>query len=151
MGKKIENPAPPLQRPTAPPPPPPSGNLQLRIAALQTALQQKAVECRDCRQALGAVRIAVGRHLMCMNPQCAQYHLVQFAEIHDGGKDVTMPTRAHTLLKAAYDLLKQCNQAGYVLEAIDVEIEYDGTTCDGYCLLEDLAAALNIPKEDYDR
>jgi hypothetical protein len=125
--------------------------LKLKIAAPEMTLTQKAVKCRQCEQTLESVRIGAGRQLMCGNCQCSQYRLVQFSEVLDGGKDVTMPTRAHTLLKAAYDLLKECNQAGYVLEAMDVEVEYDGTTCDGYCLLEDLAAELNIPKQDYNR
>jgi hypothetical protein len=164
------------------------------------------VECWECHQAIGTVRMGAGRQLLCTNPQCGQYQLVQFSEVRDQGhititipkaelkelaqslidsqalltdyrreatiqpdlhdedrtaiakrilkiaekdKDLTMSTREHTLLKAAYDLLKQCNQAGYVLEAMDIEVEYDGTTCDGYCLLEDLAATLNISKEDY--
>lgn len=38
--------------------------------------------------------------------------------------------------------------SAYINEYPDFEIDYDGTTCDGYCLAEELAvAADNMPSQ----
>lgn len=54
------------------------------------------------------------------------------------------PDRKLVLLKAAYDLLKECDKGPYVKNALAVEVQYDDTTCDGLCLMEDIAAELGI-------
>lgn len=40
--------------------------------------------------------------------------------------------RSRELLKASFDLLQKCD------EAQATEVDYDGTTCDGACLAEDI-------------
>ena len=52
--------------------------------------------------------------------------------------------RAEILLKACYDILKKCEESPYVLEACATTAFYDGTECDGYCLMEDIAIELGI-------
>jgi hypothetical protein len=44
--------------------------------------------------------------------------------------------RKDILLKAAYDYLQQCDNSYLV--------QYDGTDCDGSCLMEDIAIELEI-------
>lgn len=55
-----------------------------------------------------------------------------------------MSDRKTVLLKAAYDLLKKQDDCGYVLDLLSETAEYDGTQCDGYCLMEDIAIELGI-------
>lgn len=50
--------------------------------------------------------------------------------------------RAEILLKACYDYLE--NNAGNIGEET---VFYDGTECDGYCLMEDIAIELGIEEE----
>jgi len=45
---------------------------------------------------------------------------------------------ARVLLKATYDLLKQCDDSFYVLNVLEQTTVYDGVECDGYCLMEDI-------------
>lgn len=52
--------------------------------------------------------------------------------------------RKEILLKAAYDLLKQCSESDYVLEAPAVTVFYDDAECDGLCLMDDIANELGI-------
>ena len=46
--------------------------------------------------------------------------------------------RALTLLKATRDLLDKQNHSNYVLNMFVETVFYDGTDCDGSCLLEDI-------------
>ena len=50
--------------------------------------------------------------------------------------------RAKTLLKATYDLLQQQDDAYFVLNLLAQSVEYDGTSCDGYCLKDDIQSLL---------
>jgi hypothetical protein len=52
--------------------------------------------------------------------------------------------RKDILLRAAYDLLKRCSDSFYVLNALAVEMFYDGTNCDGSCLMEDIKHELDL-------
>ena len=52
--------------------------------------------------------------------------------------------RKTVLLRAAYDLLKKQDKSGYVLNLLAETYFYDGTDCDGYCLMEDIAHELEI-------
>lgn len=54
--------------------------------------------------------------------------------------------RATELLEAVYNLLIKQNETGYVLNILEQEVSYDGTICDGYCLLDDIKDYLG--KED---
>jgi len=53
-----------------------------------------------------------------------------------------MEDRKITLLKAALELLKKCNEGPYVKNALTETVFYDGTDCDGTCLGNDIAAEL---------
>ena len=46
--------------------------------------------------------------------------------------------RAKTLLKAAYELLKKADDSSYVLNAMEITVEYDDAECDGSCLKDDI-------------
>jgi len=54
--------------------------------------------------------------------------------------------RKKVLLKAAYDLLKKCDEGPYVKNALEETVFYDDAECDGFCLMEDIAAELEIDK-----
>lgn len=54
------------------------------------------------------------------------------------------PDRKSVLLRAAFDLLRKCEDAHYVQEACSVVVFYDGADCDGSCLLVDIADELLI-------
>jgi hypothetical protein len=58
-----------------------------------------------------------------------------------------MEDRKITLLKAAYDMLKKCDQAPYVVSPMEITVFYDGADCDGACLMDDIASELNIEEE----
>lgn len=53
--------------------------------------------------------------------------------------------RKVTLLKACYALLRKCNEAGYVQDAMSTTVFYDGADCDGHCLMEDIEIELEAP------
>lgn len=55
--------------------------------------------------------------------------------------------RKLVLLKAAYDLLHKQDKSIYVLNMLGETAFYDGTDCDGYCLMEDIADELGIDSE----
>lgn len=48
------------------------------------------------------------------------------------------------LLRAAYELLKECDRGTFVKNALETTIFYDDAICDGFCLMEDIASELNI-------
>ena len=55
--------------------------------------------------------------------------------------------RADELLKATMHLLEKQLNSTYVLDLLSESIYYDGTECDGSCLLEDIKVYLGI--EEY--
>jgi len=46
--------------------------------------------------------------------------------------------RLFVLLKASYDILTKCKEAQGVIDPMSQTAVYDGTPCDGQCLLEDI-------------
>jgi len=56
--------------------------------------------------------------------------------------------RKVVLLRAAYDLLKKQDGNMYVLNLLTETVPYDGTDCDGYCLMEDIASELYLEECD---
>ncbi len=54
------------------------------------------------------------------------------------------PTRAEVLLRAAFDLLSKQRDSGYTLDLLGETAFYDGVECDGSCLMDDIAAELNL-------
>ncbi len=57
--------------------------------------------------------------------------------------------RAKVLLKAALDILRQCDNTSYVLNALEVTTFYDEAECDGFCLKEDIEWFLEL--EQYEQ
>lgn len=51
------------------------------------------------------------------------------------------------LLKATAEYLKNVRNSPYS-DALTVTAFYDGTDCDGYCLLDDIQAELELADED---
>jgi len=52
--------------------------------------------------------------------------------------------RKDVLLKAAYDLLKKCDDSAYVKNALAEPVVYGGTEGDGYSLANDIAELLDL-------
>lgn len=52
--------------------------------------------------------------------------------------------RKDILLRAAYDLLKKCDEGSYVQDALATTVFYDEADCDGFCLMTDIASLLEI-------
>lgn len=50
----------------------------------------------------------------------------------------TAEQRAEILLRATYNILKKCENSFYVLNVLEVIDVWDGTECDGSCLMEDI-------------
>ena len=55
-----------------------------------------------------------------------------------------MSNRKEVLLRAAYDLLKSSTRDHHVREATSIVVRYDDANCDGYCLMDDIAAELDL-------
>jgi len=51
---------------------------------------------------------------------------------------------ARRLLRAAYDLLKRAEQSRYVLDVASIPVRIGTANCDGECLMEDIATALDL-------
>jgi hypothetical protein len=56
--------------------------------------------------------------------------------------------RKEILLRAAYDLLKIASQDHYVREATSIVTRFDDANCDGYRLMEDIAAELGLDDDE---
>lgn len=52
--------------------------------------------------------------------------------------------RKTVLLKAAYELLKQSARDHSLCAVRDIDVHYDGTSCDGYILMEDIKIELDL-------
>lgn len=55
--------------------------------------------------------------------------------------------RKDILLRAAFDLLRRCEDAPYVIEAPSTLVRYDEADCDGMCLMDDIANELGIDRQ----
>lgn len=49
-----------------------------------------------------------------------------------------------TLLRAAFDMLRKCQESHFVISPMETSVFYDEADCDGTCLLEDIATYLGI-------
>jgi len=58
--------------------------------------------------------------------------------------------RAKILIKAAIDILEQCENSTYVLDALQATATWDDTECDGSCLLEEMKDLLEEIDERFD-
>jgi len=59
----------------------------------------------------------------------------------------TPEQRKDILLRAAFDLLKRNAEGPYVKSAEETLVFYDGTNCDGHCLMNDIADSLEIDED----
>ena len=55
--------------------------------------------------------------------------------------------RKDVLLRAAFDMLRRSIDSPYIIETCEIETHYDGADCDGFCLMEDIAAELGIEND----
>ena len=46
--------------------------------------------------------------------------------------------RAYIMLKAARDILHECRDSVYVMDVFEATAKYDGTECDGSCVMEEI-------------
>ena len=56
---------------------------------------------------------------------------------------IEQQNQAKKLLKAASDILKQCDEGGYVKNVMEVTAIWDEAECDGNCLMEEIGALLS--------
>lgn len=59
------------------------------------------------------------------------------------------PNRKDILLKAAYDILKECNRGPYVKNALEVTAIWDDAECDGYCLMDEISDELGLMEDNH--
>lgn len=55
--------------------------------------------------------------------------------------------RKEVLLRAAYDILKRCEDSYFVISAMETCAHYDEVDCDGGCLIEDIADELKLGED----
>jgi hypothetical protein len=55
--------------------------------------------------------------------------------------------RKDILLRAAFDMLRKCEDSHYVISPMETTVYYDEADCDGSCLKEDIASELNIESD----
>ena len=51
--------------------------------------------------------------------------------------------QATKLLKATLDILKQCDEGGYVKNVMEVTAIWDEAECDGNCLMEEVESLID--------
>lgn len=59
-------------------------------------------------------------------------------------EDLTELRRAHELLKAALEIMTEARKGYYVKDIFSLTAHYDGTECDGLCLMEDIKDYLGV-------
>jgi hypothetical protein len=59
-------------------------------------------------------------------------------------------TQDQILLRAAYQILEKQNNTSYVLNVLEQTSVWDGVTCDGGCLLEEIGNYLDSKHVDAD-
>lgn len=67
-----------------------------------------------------------------------------------------MKDRKVTLLKAAYDMLKKCDESPFVISPMETTVFYDDADCDGSCLMEDIKfeleeAGITVEEDEHER
>jgi hypothetical protein len=59
-------------------------------------------------------------------------------------EDFTELKRAHELLKAVLDIMREARRGYYVKDIFHLTAHYDGTENDGLCLMEDIKDYLGV-------
>jgi hypothetical protein len=76
---------------------------------------------------------------------CGRYWLHESGKVWKMIDEPAPPVdRKAVLLRAAYDLLKKQDESGTVLNLLGETVFYDGTDCDGSCLMEDIKNELGL-------
>jgi hypothetical protein len=65
-------------------------------------------------------------------------------------ENMTIEERKTYLLKACFNLLSKQLDSSYVLDLLAETINYDGTECDGECLMEDIASIIYEENPNYE-
>ena len=65
----------------------------------------------------------------------------------EDNKPIQIKTRGQELLSLFNELMKRQDEVHYVINVLEETLEYDGTTCDGFCLLEDIENELGKIKQ----
>ena len=58
-----------------------------------------------------------------------------------------MKNRKDILLRAAFDMLRKCEDSHYIISPNETTVFYDGADCDGSCLADDIASELSIDRD----
>ncbi len=61
---------------------------------------------------------------------------------------LAIPDRRDTLLRVAYELLKECEEGPYVKDVMSTIAVWDEEECDGYCLMEEIGDLLGIDSDE---
>jgi hypothetical protein len=56
-------------------------------------------------------------------------------------------SRKKILLRAAYDMLKKCQDSNFCTTPAEETVFYDEADCDGYCLAQDILTELDLPSD----
>jgi hypothetical protein len=72
----------------------------------------------------------------------------KFSNEREPSPPLAIPDRRDTLLRAAYDLLKECEEGPYVKDVMSTTAIWDEAECDGYCLMEEIGDLLGIDSDD---
>ena len=65
---------------------------------------------------------------------------------HQIERESEMEDRKDVLLRACLELLRKQENSHVTLSLLEEAVFYDGTDCDGYCLMEDIENVLRGPK-----
>jgi len=56
--------------------------------------------------------------------------------------------RKSILLRAAYDLLKKCDDSPFVVSPMEITAYYDQADCDGHCLMSEIRDELELDQDE---
>lgn len=70
------------------------------------------------------------------------------SDVRESTTERSIEDRKVILLRATYDILKKCDELLYVANVLETVVDYDGTRCNGYCLMQDIKDELNIDDEE---
>lgn len=82
---------------------------------------------------------------------CDGYCLLQDIEAElEITEEEDLKDRKVTLLKACRDLFRKQYNSSYVLDILSETVYYDEADCDGYCLIDDIEAELDLDEDSYE-
>lgn len=84
-------------------------------------------------------------------PSGFKYWLYIAKELSNEGEPsppLAIPDRRDILLRAAYDILKKCEEGPYVKDVMSTTAVWDEVECDGHCLMEEIGNLLGIGEDE---